>query len=236
MNAYDLQMRRLLDAEEVSSLTEKAFRLLRKKILLGEIIPGSKLKIDMLQREYNFSSSPLREALNRLAAEGLVSMDENRGFRVAQMSPEDLQDITTMRLIVEPAALADAMQAGSDEWEGRVIAAFHRMKRIEERVPRSKQYFDEDWTIRHKSFHMALFSACTSARLFMTCWNLFDQAERYRRFSANNRKEPRNTAGEHKAIMEAAIARETEKACQLVRDHILRTTKDIQRLVDKKKK
>lgn len=234
MNAYDLQMRRLLDSEEVSSLTEKAFRLLRQKILLGEIEPGTKLKIEMLQREYEFSSSPLREALNRLAAEGLVSMDENRGFRVASMSVEDLQDITSLRLIVEPAALADAIAAGNDEWEGRVIAAFHQMKRTEERVPRSKQYFDADWTERHKAFHMALFSACRSSRLFILCWNLFDQAERYRRFSANNRKEPRNTTGEHRAIMEAAIARDAEKASGLIRDHILRTTRDTRRLFEKK--
>jgi GntR family carbon starvation induced transcriptional regulator len=227
MSVYDVQMAKAGNGDRISSLSERAFRLLRQKILHGEISPGSKLKMETLQREYDLSSSPLREALNRLAAEGLVLMDENRGFRAAPMSSEDLQDITSLRLVVEPAALVSALEAANEEWEDRIVTAFHRLKRTEERVPRPELYFDNDWTERHKSFHMALISACPSPRLFMLSWNLFDQAERYRRFCAVNRQQSRDTAGEHRALMEAALARDSEKSANLIRKHVKRTSEDV---------
>jgi GntR family transcriptional regulator, carbon starvation induced regulator len=220
----------LSDLDGITSLSERAYRLLRQKILHGDIQAKVKLKIETLQREYNLSSSPLREALNRLAAEGLVTMDENRGFRVAAMSLEDFQDITFLRLVAEPAALANAIGAATDEWEAKIVAAFHRLKRIEERVLAPQYYFDDDWTERHRNFHMALYSACTSTRLYTLCWNLFDQAERYRRMSAIRRTEPRDIAGEHRALMDAALARDANRAAELIREHIQKTAGNLRAL------
>jgi DNA-binding GntR family transcriptional regulator len=230
MNAYDRQMAATGNVALTISLSERAYRSLRQGLLHGDIAPGAKLKIEALVREYEVSSSPLREALNRLAAEGLVVTDENRGFRAAQMSSGDLKDITALRLVVEPAALTDAIQGATDEWEARIVAAFHRLKRTEERLPRSKYQFDDDWTDRHKNFHMALYATCTSQRLFMLCWNLFDQAERYRRFCAVNRQQPRSTSGEHRALMEAALARDADRSAKLIRQHISRTSDDLHAL------
>ena len=68
------------------TLVEKVFVQLRRDILQGAHKPGEKLKLEVLQAHYGLSSSPLREALNRLAQEGLVSTDERRGFRAAPMS------------------------------------------------------------------------------------------------------------------------------------------------------
>lgn len=230
MNAYEIQMAKV-ESGEPASLSERAFRLLRQQILHGVIRPGSKLKMDVLQREYDFSSSPLREALNRLAAEGLVTMDENRGFRAAPMSEADFRDVTAMRLLVEPAALMNSIAEASDEWEERIVATFHRLKRTEQRVPRPELWFDDDWTARHKKFHMALISQCSSPRLFMQSWNLFDHAERYRRLCAVKRREARDTAGEHKALMEAALARDIDLAGDLIRKHIQRTSEDVHAFV-----
>jgi DNA-binding GntR family transcriptional regulator len=228
MNAYDRQMAAVLDgAQPTASLSEQAYRSLHRRLLHGDIAPGAKLKIEALVKEYEFSSSPLREALNRLAAEGLVTVDENRGFRAALMSSGDIKDITSVRLVVEPAAFVNAIESANDEWEGRIVAAFHRLKRTEERLPRSKLQFDDDWTERHKNFHMALYSTCTSQRLFMLCSNLFDQAERYRRFCAINRQKPRNTAAEHRGLMEAALARDADRSARLLHKHITRTAEDL---------
>ena len=83
-------------ADEVGPpLSEMAYRALRTDILRGNIEPGSKLKIDELQQKYQYSSSPLREALNRLTAEQFVIADERRGFRAARTSVADLRDITS---------------------------------------------------------------------------------------------------------------------------------------------
>jgi GntR family transcriptional regulator, carbon starvation induced regulator len=205
-------------------LSEVAFRVLRQQILNGDIPPGEKLRMETLQREHSLSSSPLREALNRLVAEKLVIADDHRGFRAAPMSSADLNDITGFRLIIEPAALSLSIKNGNDEWEGRVVAALHRLERVRERISRDEISFNAEWTGRHKDFHTALISAAGAPRLLDACSNLFDQAERYRRFSAMNRTQPRDTGSEHRQLMETALARQVELAVALVREHISRTT------------
>ena len=200
-------------------LSDQAYRILRDRILRGTTVAGEKLKIDVLQRDLEISSSPLREALNRLAAENLVVADERRGFRAAPVSVEDLGDLTAMRVVVEPGALAAAMSLGSDEWESNVVAAFYRLQRIERMVSQGESLRDDEWTTRHKAFHMALVSGCGSARLLELCSKLFDQSERYRRLSASFRRKSRNTPVEHQKLCEAALARKPE-AVALLRRHI----------------
>jgi DNA-binding GntR family transcriptional regulator len=181
----------------------------------------------VLQREHALSSSPLREALNRLVAERLVIADDHRGFRAAPMSAADLNDITVFRLVVEPTALTQSIAGGTDEWEARVVAAYHRLERVRERIKRGEMTFNAEWTNRHKEFHMALISAATSERLLVTCSNLFDISERYRRFSAMNRTEIRDTNSEHHRLMETALSREVELSASLLREHITLTAQSI---------
>jgi DNA-binding GntR family transcriptional regulator len=208
-------------------LSEIAFRAIRQQILRGKIVPGEKLRIEVLQREHALSSSPLREALNRLVAEGLVTADDHRGFRAASMSASDLNDITSYRLVIEPAALAQSVTNGTDEWEGRVVAAFHRLERVDAKVAQNQNEMNDEWTHRHKDFHMALVSAASSSRIVAACSSLFDQAERYRRFSVMNRTKPRNTAAEHRRLMEAAVGRQAELAAALLKEHIQLTAQNV---------
>src|SRR5690606_39589240 len=88
--------------------SERALAALRRDVLSGHAEPGVKLKMELLQQRYGFSSSPLREALNRLVQEGLVVADERRGFRAAELSLADLRDINHMRLLLDPQALSEA--------------------------------------------------------------------------------------------------------------------------------
>jgi len=207
-------------------LSEQAYQLIRDGILRGVIAAGEKLKIDVLQRDYQISSSPLREALNRLVAESLVIADERRGFRAAPVTAKDLTDLTAMRLVVEPGALEASIKNGSDAWEGQVVAAFYRLDRIEQRIAAGEMARDDEWTARHKDFHMSLVSACGSKRLVELCSKLFDQSERYRRLSASLRQKPRNTSDEHRRLMEAALSR-TPGAVPLLREHIERTAEHV---------
>ena len=207
-------------------LSEQAYQLIRDRILRGTIAAGEKLKIDVLQRDYQFSSSPLREALNRLVAENLVVADERRGFRAAPVTAKDLMDLTAMRLVVEPGALQASIANGSDVWEAQVVAAFYRLDRIERKIAAGEMARDDEWTARHKDFHMSLVSACGSDRLVELCSKLFDQSERYRRLSASLRQKPRNTSEEHQKLMEAALSR-ASGAVALLRDHIERTAEHV---------
>ena len=110
-----------------ASLVNQAIRRLRSAIRRAELDPGARLRIDALQARFGLSSSPLREALNRLAAEGLVEAEERRGFRVKPVSIAEFLDLTRVRLLLEKEALKESMRLGDDEWEARIIAAFHRM-------------------------------------------------------------------------------------------------------------
>ncbi|WP_300299911.1 GntR family transcriptional regulator [Ferrovibrio sp.] len=213
------------DAE--TTLVEKAYAVLRRAILRGETLPGEKLKIDVLQKEHAISSSPLREALNRLTAEGLVTAEGNRGFRVAPISLEDLQDIVAMRVMLEREAVEASIAQGNDEWEARIVAAFYRLEREEKRIVGDGAPLSEEWSERHRDFHMALLSGTGSRRLINLCASLFDQAERYRRLSAIYRKRPRNKTFEHKRLMEAVLARDAALATALLREHVEKTAQNV---------
>ncbi len=213
---------------EATPLVEQAFSRLRKDVLVGSLVAGSKLKIDELQQAYGFSSSPLREALSRLSQEGLVRADERRGFRVAPMSSDDLADITRMRLMLDVQALADAIRCGGDDWEAAIVTAFYRLEKVESRLGDGPTVLDDEWSILHREFHMAMIAACPSDRQRAWSASLFDQAERYRRYSASHRKTPRRKTHEHKKIMEATLKRDAEAAMELLREHILGTQRSVE--------
>jgi DNA-binding GntR family transcriptional regulator len=212
-------------------LSEQAYRLLRRDILRGDVPPGKKLKIEDLQKQYSFSSSPLREALNRLVSEQLVVADERRGFRATPISADDFRDLTAYRVALETAALDDAMRNGTDEWEAGIVATFHRLEAAEQRASREHLSQDNDWSDRHKAFHMSLLAACASQRLLASCSSMFDQAQRYRRLSGKHRKEPRHAPTEHKRLMEATLARNAPLALALQREHIIKTADNVTKIL-----
>jgi GntR family transcriptional regulator, carbon starvation induced regulator len=208
------------DASKPLSLTERAIQDIRKAILRLDHAPGSALRLEALQAQYGLSSSPLREALSRLVADGLVHQESNRGFRVAELTAEELADLTQMRMLVEPPGLAQSIQHGDEVWEGRVVAAHHRLQRAEEGLAELQPALSEPWSIAHRTFHLELFSGCPSARMRRECTRLFDEAERYRWGTARLRRIPRKKDVEHAMLVEAALGRDAERATKLLRDHI----------------
>jgi DNA-binding GntR family transcriptional regulator len=202
-------------------------------VLTGVFAPGNKLKLEELQQHYGFSSSPLREALSRLSQEGLVRADERRGFRVADLSLDDLADITRMRVMLDLEALSESILHGDDEWEASLVAAFHRLDKVESKLSEGPVVLDDEWSNLHRNFHVTLISACPSLRLKQWSASLFDQAERYRRASARLPKTARRKSTEHRRIMEAALARAGATACELLREHIESTRKNVETAVRK---
>jgi DNA-binding GntR family transcriptional regulator len=209
------------------TITEQAVMRLRRDVTFGVFEPGKKLKLDELQLLYGFSSSPLREALSKLSQEGLIRADERKGFRVAEISRADLEDITRMRLMLDVQALDSAMRCGDDEWEAAIVAAHYKLDKLERSLPDGPVVLDEGWTAAHKEFHLALMAACDSPRLLQWCANLFDQAERYRQFSSRHRKTNRRKSNEHKRIMDAVIRRDADTARALLMEHIASTQRNV---------
>lgn len=210
-------------ADTAAPLSERAYRELRRAIVRGEFEPGARLRVDELARRFAVSSSPLREALNRLAEQGLVRMLENRGFRVAPLTASGVSDLARVRLLVECEALRDAITHGNDAWEAQAVAAGHALALAEKRLGNEAQPLDDDWSARHRQFHLALYAACTSPLLLDLADVLFDNAERYRRWAARHRQSPRRKHDEHQQLLAAVVARDADKAVALLRTHITRT-------------
>jgi GntR family transcriptional regulator, carbon starvation induced regulator len=216
------------------SLVESAFATIRRDILNGSLAPGVKLRFEMLYERYGVGASTLREALTRLVGETLVTSEEQRGFRVAEVSLEDFADLTRLRKLIELEALRDAILTGDDAWEAGVVAAFHRLTKAEERLASKMEGSHDDFESRNSEFHLALIAACPSRWLKHMHAILFQQAERYRRIAIGNRIVPRDLHGEHKAIVDAVLARDGERACRLEGEHIDRTLDVLNRVIKSK--
>ena len=201
------------------TLSESIYTRLRSDIIDGIFAPDSRLGIEELREKYEISASPLREALNRLAGESFVNVLGQRGFRVAPVSKEDLQDITRMRIQLECEALTESIEKGDDEWEANIVTTFHRLSKVEEI---RKSDFPE-WENRNDKFHAALISACSSPWLLKFRHILYEQHKRYRLISILAHDEERALHKEHLAIKEAAIDRNVKLACEEIRNHIQRT-------------
>jgi DNA-binding GntR family transcriptional regulator len=208
-------------------LVEQAYQALKRALIRCEFEPGQRLRVEELQQRYGFSSTPLREALNRLVQQGFVKVLENRGFRVAPISVEAIHDLTRVRLLIESEALRDAIAHGDDQWETGIVGAFHGLSVAEKRLPPGPAVLNDDWSERHRTFHLSTYAACTSPLLKEMTEVLFDQAERFRRYSARFRKGERSKTAEHQHILDAVIARDTEHAVSLLQEHIRATERNV---------
>lgn len=212
-------------AAEAGSLTESAYRNIRADIIAGVFPPGTKLQIDDLKARYGSSASPLREALARLISQGFVSVENQRGFRVAGMNAEDLADITLARQVIETAALQRAIQLGDDAWEGEILAAYHRLDRHVARLNGKPLENFTEFGELHKAFHAALIAACGSPRLMDEQSRLYDQAERYRQGMMQNFLVVQGAGimDEHKQLMDLVLARKAGEALAMLHHHLSHT-------------
>jgi GntR family transcriptional regulator, carbon starvation induced regulator len=210
-------------SEEELPLAERAYRALRQAIVRGEFEPGARLRVDELSRRFAVSSSPVREALNRLSEQGLVRTLENRGFRVAPLTAAGVSDLARVRTLIECEALRDAIAHGDDAWEAQAVAAAHALGLAERRLGNEPRTLDDDWSSRHRSFHLSLYAGCTSPLLLDLADVLFDNAERYRRWAARYRQTVRRKHDEHQQLLKATLARDSAGAVELLRQHITHT-------------
>lgn len=201
-----------------------AYRALRGDIVAGRLAPGARLGFAKLVETYDCSIGTIREVLQRLAEQGFVTTEPKRGFRVVEISAEDLKDLTEARCDIEVLALRYAVERGSLTWEAAVVAAHHRLERTPQYDDDDPGRFNDAWVIAHNAYHQALLEGCTNTRILSTATRLRDSAELYRQWSAPKHDRDRDIAGEHRAILEAALAHDATLACKLLGAHIQRTT------------
>jgi GntR family carbon starvation induced transcriptional regulator len=195
------------------TISSRVLADLRGAILRGELVPGAKINLDHLREQFEASISPLREALARLTADGLVLFEDQRGFRVAPVSATELDDILAMRLTLEVAALREAVRHGGMDWESGIIRALHRLSRT------SATSEPAPWLGSHDAFHYALIAGSPRHLQLRTCAGLMDLTRRYRSLTGFV-GDGESGLDSHEALAMAALQRDADMAADRMSNHL----------------
>lgn len=209
--------------EEISRPADsqrRAHEKVRELILLGELTPGAWVSQVELAARLDLSRTPLREALRRLEAEGLIQLDFNRRLRVAPLSVADLESMYAMRIVAEPLAMRLSVPLLTDD---ELAAAAETLQNLVAAGERG----DQDDVFRfHRDFHLQLI-AHAEARLRNHVETLWEYSVRYIRI---HQPTPRYrvslilmSQAEHESILDAAMKRDERLASRLVAEHLART-------------
>lgn len=209
---------------QAGTQADEVFETLRAEILSCRLPPGAKIRINEIALRLGVSPGAVREALSRLSAEGMTVAEAQKGYAVAPVSIDELVDLTATRIAVEQLCHRAAIARGDVEWESGIVAAHHRLRRLPEREPADPSRLNEAWSVAHAQFHLALAAGCGSRALLRIRDGLYAQTERYRRLSVPLRRGGRDVDAEHAVMVAAALARDADRVCRLIADHLQRTT------------
>lgn len=202
------------------TLIERAYARLRDDIVEGRLAPGEKLRVEHLKSRYDVGAGTLREAITRLVSDALVEAEGQRGFRVAPIAIEELEDITALRLHIEIDALRRSIRAGDDAWRARLSAAYEELSAFEQPIRPEHRRRWEQLNVR---FHEALIAAHASPWTQKVLRLLARHGERYRRYAMAIPASPRDVHAEHRQIYELALEGHEARAALALEAHIRAT-------------
>ena len=196
--------------------SELAYDRVREKILSGEFAPGSVLNQAVLAKAIGVSTTPLREALRRLKAEGLVELDAHRDARVTELKAEEARDLFEVRRSLDPLAASLAAQRRTRADIAEIRAAVVGLEPF---------HGDPEYAhlLHHRRFHAAIYRASHNDLLIDTLDGLWDKADRYRRLALEverGQDERDRKAAEHRMLVDAVIAGDADTAAAVMREHI----------------
>lgn len=196
------------------SLRAKVFKVLEEDILSGKLQPGDSLIETKLSDELGVSRTPIREAIRQLELEDLVRIIPNKGAVVLGVSPQDIHDIYTIRMLIEGLAA---------RWAAEKITP-EEIKQLKESVELSEFYTLKS-DMQHlqeldSRFHEIIYDACKSKPLRHTLTTFHHYIKRARASSFETPGRAKKALEEHKAILEAIMDKNPEKAAKLACDHV----------------
>lgn len=202
----------------IRTLADVATERLRQEILAGSLSPGAPLQLQPIADQLGMSITPIREALRRLATEGFVEIDNSRAARVALIDMRDLDDVYSMRVLIEVDAIRRAVPRLDDPGLERIALALREYETASkaERVEAARE--------AHQLFHFAIYEASGSAWAMRCIQPLWNNSERYQRIARAFRGTPEERVLEHASILEACRRGDAEAAAQLLTTHLERST------------
>lgn len=207
-------------AQGTATLAVEVGARLRADIVEGRLYAGRKIGLKNLTDIYGVGVAPIREALFKLSAEGLVEANARRGFMVSRLSMAELHDVTMLRQTLDSISLRKSIETGNTAWEARILSAFHHLSKSE---PRGSS----DWHDWHRRFHNELLSGHEAPVTQRLREQLFDMSHRYRHLVIALHSDQRDTLSEHHEIMTATLKRDADRAVSLLVDHYGRTANTV---------
>ncbi len=201
------------------TLAEKAFETLHLAIITGQLEPGTRLPIEDLAEVLDMSPMPIREAVRRLDAAGLVENIPHRGARVTELSVTDLAEVYEARLALEILSIrraAERFDAGAADDARRCLKVLEAMS----------DDSTAETSAAHAAFHFALYAAADSVWLLRLIRPVWETSERYCLAIPQCRQLARRRR-EHRALLDACQAHDPDRAALALHDHLATTANTI---------
>ena len=219
----DVSTRGVTSATRASAVYEQ----MRWDLAHGVLEPGARLRVEAMSARYDVGASPIREALSRLSAEGLVDRTDLRGFSVATLNWDELPVLTRTRVQLESLALRESIAHRDQAMEDQLVLLVHRLSRTPRSLSKEHYVTNPAWESLHSEFHRTLLSRCPSRWLRGYCENLADEVYRFRQVAADKAFTSRNEHAEHVEIFEATIEGRADDAVRLLNEHFTRTAQSV---------
>jgi DNA-binding GntR family transcriptional regulator len=207
---------------EMDGRSERAYRLIRRAIIEGDFEPGSRLVEQRIGEMFDLSRTPVREALRALAADGLVTIERNRGAMVSTMSETDIRDLYELRARLESLAAERAalrMDAGAIAELDVSIAEFDAG--IDMAATGAGDVGLRQLTAANNAFHQAIVEGAQHRRLSALLVHAVDIPLVYQVFRHQTREQSERSNAFHRMIRDAIAAKEPQRAGALMVEHIM---------------
>jgi DNA-binding GntR family transcriptional regulator len=203
------------------TMQESAVDHLRHLILSRQLQPGERLVQDELAGRLGVSRTPVREALHKLASEGLVTFSSYKGASVADFSLSELEGIYTVRSALESHAAYLAAQRITDE----------ELEQLEVLLRQIEEAFQEKDFLHllevHHQFHASICTAAKRQRLCKLAIQHLELTDLYQRMALSLGRGAKNPVVEHEEMLETLRRRDADAACHLIRVHLQMTVSEL---------
>lgn len=192
---------------------------LKAEIISAVLRPGDRLRVNSVANRFRVSATPVREALQHLAEQGLVQIHPQIGARVAPINVSEMSDLYSVRATFEAEATKRAVIRGDLEWLAAVMDAWEGLRRLETSDTRDGNPEDVDaatWIKAHRDFHRVILSACGSPLMLRFIESLYDHSARYQSVLRGDPVFVRDSPTEHADLVDTILKREADKAAAIV--------------------
>lgn len=195
----------------------------RSKLIEARFETGLKMKPEKLRQDYACAASTVREVLFRLASDGFLDFEDQRGFRVVTCNIKSLQELTELRILLEAEGAKRSILLGDIEWEARLTAAHHKLAHIEKKIQSSTMTgpIVTSWNNAEWEFHATLLSACGSDLMRQQHKIIYDRFRQHLLNLKNQHGFRSTNLAEHKAIVDAVVARDAQNCSLAISEHLL---------------